>query len=154
MTKLPKGKYWVGDPCYVLDHNSLDLNFNWQTFCDFCFKDDPSGRKNEGVVDHQDIRFAFHGTAYGDGSYHDKDGNEYGVDAGCISCIPMEAIEGKADPEWMNRLGTVHEFKSDFTSSYCDGTITFGHVVIETGDSPNDDYWYDEDEDEDEDEDY
>jgi hypothetical protein len=133
ITKLPAGKYWIGDPCYVLaDKEGID--FDWNEFCRFCFDGDDSGRSNEGVVDHQGIEFAFHGTAWGDGCYSDEYGNSYGVDAGVLGCIPIEAIEGKIDPEWMYRLGTVHDFEDDFESSYNDGTITFGHIEIETGD--------------------
>lgn len=124
---LPAGKYWIGDPCYVLDKRDTPTeNFRWDQFVDFCFDGDPTGRKNEGIVDHQGITFAFFGTEYGDGCYPDNLGNHYGVDAGMIGCIPVDNIE-------VNSLGTVHTFDKDFDCEYDNGTIRFGHVTIKTG---------------------
>jgi hypothetical protein len=144
MTTLPAGKYWIGDPCYVLSHD--DSKFNWGEFCSFCFKDDKTGRKNEGIVTHQGITFAYFGTAYGDGCYNDQFCNEYGVDAGMIGCIPVDSV---IDKDGLG-LGTVHEFKRSFTASYEEydkGTICFGHISI-----PTDGCDEDEDEDDEDDE--
>jgi hypothetical protein len=90
---------------------------------------------NEGVVEHQGLRFAYHGTAYGDGCYTDQHFNEYGVDAGIIGCIPLEALEGKVPEGRLESLGHIHEFKYDFTSEYYEGTISFGDIEIQTGDT-------------------
>ncbi len=126
--KLPAGKYWIGDPCYVIGNN--EFNFDWDKFCDASFNGDPSGRLNEGVVDQQGIRFAYFGTKHGDGGYTDGKGNGYGVDAGIIGCIPEAFIH---DHDEAKRLGHFHQFDSDFDCKYDDGTIIFGHVEIETG---------------------
>jgi hypothetical protein len=104
--QLEAGKYWIGDPCYVLDDTGVD--FNWSEFVDFIFKGDPSGRLNEGVVQHQGIRFGFFSTAYGDGGYYDNRGNEYGVDAGMIACIPYDLIAPHfTDEDLMSRIDVV-----------------------------------------------
>ncbi len=134
MNTLPSGKYWIGDPCYVMGHD--DNKFNWGEFCSFCFKDDPTGRKNEGIVTHQGITFAYFGTAYGDGRYLDQFGNEYGVDAGMIGCIPVDSV---IDKEGLG-LGTVHEFKGSFIAEYDNGIIWFGNVEIPTDGSDDEDY--------------
>ena len=123
MNKLPAGKYWIGDPCYVLDDDNGD--FDWGTFCRFCFQGDSSGRKNEGIVTHQGITFAYFGTAYGDGAYVDQEGNLYGVDAGMLGCIPI-------DHAGYCHLGDIHDFPEPFSCNYNNGTITFGHIVIKT----------------------
>jgi hypothetical protein len=128
--QLEAGKYWIGDPCYVLDDTGVD--FNWSEFVDFIFKGDPSGRLNEGVVQHQGIRFGFFSTAYGDGGYYDNRGNEYGVDAGMIACIPYDLIAPHFTDEDLNDLGKIHDFKENFSAIYDDGTIIYGHVYIET----------------------
>ena len=118
MNTLPAGKYWIGDPCYVLTEDF----FNWMKFCDRCFEGDESGRKNEGVIDHQGILFAYFGTAHGDGSYDDNEGNEYGVDAGMISCIPVESLRN------VNEIfGTVHEFTKPF-DCYYDDNMKLGEI--------------------------
>ena len=125
---LSAGKYWIGDPCYVLGRKTT--KFDWNEFCNFCFDGDPSGRKNEGVVTHQGITFAFYGTAHGDGGYYDLAGNEYGVDAGLLACIPLESIPNATEEEM--DLGHIHEFEDEFETSYRDGLISFGHVNIDT----------------------
>jgi len=134
MTILLAGKYWIGDPCYVLGHDHPELNFKWDEFCDYCFEDDSPGRSNEGIIDHQGIIFAHYGTACGDGQYYDQYGNGYGVDAGMIGCIPYDKISSIGDAE-LNRLGHIHTFSYDFETSYHNGTIGFGKIIIPTGDS-------------------
>tara|TARA_R110000824_G_scaffold201667_3_gene385762 strand:- start:288 stop:722 length:435 start_codon:yes stop_codon:yes gene_type:complete len=129
---LPAGKYWIGDPCYVLDESGPE--FNWGDFCHHCFKDDGSGRANDGVQKHQEILFAWHGTAYGDGCYIDQLGNSYGVDAGMIGCVPYEVISPYMTDKELNRLGNIYQFKLPFDSEYTEkgGVIRFGHVEIAT----------------------
>jgi len=122
---MPPGTYYIGDLCYVM-HNE------WGEFCE-------SLDDGERVVNGKLI--ASLSTMYGDGSYYDQFGNEYGVDAGLIGCIKVEDIE-KDD---QNRVedGHVHVFDSPFQVYSVDGFLHFGNVVINTGD-----------EDEDEEEDY
>jgi len=129
MRKLSAGKYWIGDPCYVLDNreDNSTKGFDWDVFCSFCFDNDPSGRCNEGIIDHQGIKFAFYGTANGDGQYNDNEGNSYGVDAGCLACIPVESLKGVD-----LKLGHVHDFEYDFQTDYDEGLISFGHIEINT----------------------
>jgi hypothetical protein len=132
---LPAGKYWIGDPCYVLDVRDSETNgleFDWNEFVNFCFDGDNSGRKNEGVVDHQNVRFAFHVTAHGDGCYYDQFDNQYGVDAGMIGCVPYDILATDGNDSELERLGTIHEFKNEFESSYDEGEIKFGHIEINT----------------------
>lgn len=138
MNMLPAGKYWIGDPCYVLSND--DTKFDWGDFCSSCFENDPSGRSNEGIVTHQGITFAHYGTAYGDGCYEDNQGNEYGVDAGMLGCIPIDSVIDKSGLD----SGTVHEFPEAFTTDYDEGKIRFGHVIIDT--DPEYDEEYEEDE--------
>jgi len=124
LKRLDAGDYWVGDPCYVLTE---ELGFDWQAFCRYSFNGDPSGRKNEGMIEHQGIKFAYFGTKWGDGGYNDEDGNLYGVDSGSLACIPMSNISHD------NMLGNVHTFPSSFTCGYqSSGTIRFGHIKIRT----------------------
>jgi len=77
-------------------------------------------------------------TKFGDGNYPCKDsGNEIGVcgvDAGLVAAMPVEMIE-KYGHECGLKLGVIHAFSEPFDIKYDDGTISFGSVIIETGDN-------------------
>jgi len=128
---MQAGKYYVGDLCYVM------TNAEWDEFLDLTCE---GPRINDGEFQFKDgRRFASYSTMYGDGAYSDQYGNEYGVDAGLIGCIRVEDIS----PEKLDCvcMGAVHEFDTDFVTGggrgeyNWAGTIQFGRVAIETGDS-------------------
>lgn len=140
--KMPAGKYWVGDPCYAVPN---DRWMEWLEAGDYMSSPrfqlaDLDGRPVLGI-----------GTAYGDGAYYGSDGNIYPVDAGLIGVTPAELVEG--NPDGMQLVN----FPQDFICSYHDGTITLGHISIDTDDDDEDDYeyvtedWYELDNDYDED---
>ena len=117
-------KYWVGDLCYV-------MHPEWDEFCALTI----SGHTvRDGTFVLQDGRkFAFKGTAYGDGVYHDQFGKEYPVDAGLIGVIAMEDIR---DPEALVgtnlSLGNIYDFDV-FPDVHIDnGVIHIGHLRIPT----------------------
>lgn len=121
--KLPAGKYYISDPCYLVP------DAEWSDFCDQFYDDNAEAnvitlRNGSKVV-------AFN-TAFGDGCYSDQLGNEYPVDAGLIGIIPFDAVPA---PEHNSHWKTVViDFPSAFSCSERDGVMTFGHVVINTGD--------------------
>lgn len=123
---LKAGQYYVGDLCYVMHEN-------WDEVCNLLF---PAGsqRALEGEFNLKDgTRFAVYSTAYGDGTYHDQQGREYWVDAGCIGCIALDDInvdEHGNDVEG----GNVIDFEKDFNTSSDGENITIGHIVVATGD--------------------
>lgn len=140
--RLPAGEYWIGDPCYVLTKAN---GFNWDRILTQtnCLRGGTMGSKGDGGLfhyidpeSHSDVTFFVSSTEYGDGCFRDGEDNEYGVDAGCLACIPLKAITG-TEAEGGNLLyaGHVHNMESSF---YCetkdeDGEIRFGHVRIATG---------------------
>jgi len=139
MTKPQTTEYYVGDLCYVL-HNA------WNEVCDRLFPHITEGT-NWGTHTLSDGRvIRLHGTAYGDGTYFDNNGREYGVDAGLIGCIAVSDI---ADSERDNiTSGAVYDFVPDLlTSSYDEGTINFHDtytlVSIDTIGSDDDDESFD-----------
>lgn len=76
--RFQKGKYYVGDPCYLFDESWLGiLNSN-------CYFDDSdtfhliNGEKCFVIS-----------TAYGDGTYYDDFSRSYSVDAGLIGILPV-----------------------------------------------------------------
>ena len=110
--ELPAGKYYVGDPCYVIREG-------WDDYLDAWYKGQPwRGRPT---------------TAYntrGDGRFRDNFGREYPVDAGIIAAVPLEHIQD------MNRArldGAVIRFTNPFRCSMNDrGRIKIGDIIINT----------------------
>jgi hypothetical protein len=133
--KLAAGIYYIGDLCYVLSNR-------WDEFCDLTI--DGNNCKEGAFTMADGTQFVTFGTAYGDGTYLDQEGNEYPVDAGLIGCV----LADKVDSDARLSLGKVHTFENDVWA-YSDGTVlTFGHVSIDTDPS------FEEEEEEDEQEDW
>ena len=129
---FPAGKYYVGDPCYVIgDHHhdtdweDLGISTGWFG----CDPDIPHPNFDDGLFEFNGHKcFAYH-TAYGDGLYT-FGRMTFGVDAGLLSVIPVEAI--KEDKLSGMTLGEVIEFKIPFKVWYENGVFYFGHVEIDT----------------------
>ena len=103
----PSGKFYVGDPCYVL---SDDIYYGiWDDKYNF----------EDGIIDcGNGLSFLVHGTAYGDGSYQGTNGAEYGVDSGTLAIIPMDLV-AKLDGV---QFGSVEASKTAWLD-YNDGTF-------------------------------
>lgn len=110
--KLPAGKYYIGDPCYVI------RDADWDKVC---------GCLDDGIYDCLEFPFFMASTAYGDGGYMGSDGNEYGVDSGCLGAVPLALIKKPLDANMV-----VKEFPEGLEIEY-DGTVfKFGNVEINT----------------------
>ena len=128
--KLAAGKYVIADPCYVLDYDTYDRLLSETDY--FMMN---SVDRGGVMVDKQSGKFfAVFSTKYGDGLYRDGKGFKYGVDAGCIACIPVEMWDKGQDNEYINEV----TFAKDFEVRYEDGLIIFGDVIINT--DPDDFY--------------
>lgn len=128
--KFPAGKYYIGDPCYVLEESIYDKlieNFDFD---------------KSYTIEINGHTMFMHCTSYGDGTYNDGTARSYSVDSGLISIMPVKFIS----MEKFNETDNVHivEFEKEFYVSFDDGTFKFGHVEIPTG---GDDSQDDEDED-------
>ena len=109
---LPKGEYYIGDPCYAIGSTDSDY---WSKLCKVMFNEqkqnsagkwnmDKKGKKklpdyglmvsNPKKKDKKFYDVAIYGTAYGDGTYEDVQSltGPYWVDAGIIGAIPVQAI--------------------------------------------------------------
>lgn len=150
---LPAGKYWIGDPCYMLDETR---GYDWGKLLDqtryFGLYPDVEEWYKKPYASDQGGEFVInghkmyaHSTQYGDGGYYDQHGHDYGVDAGLLSIIPIELIGDLNEPD-VARLGHIHDMPEPFTCHYDNGTIYFGHIVIPTGDEDDDEdsYWDEE----------
>lgn len=137
---MPAGKYYVGDLCYV-------LHSEWDECCDLFFRD-RNGGCNQGEFNLSDgRRFASYNTMYGDGSYTDMNGRGYSVDAGLIGCILLSDIDLTNKDNFLQG-GQIVDFDEEFTTSTYEGNISFGDLVIPTGEDEcfdEEDYWEVED---------
>lgn len=123
---VPAGRYWLGDPCYIIkDHD-------WLQFCNgFSFAEN-SG--NTYIELDDSIKVLAFSTYHGDGCYLDQHGNSYYVDAGLIGLIPWEYTEKfteKDSTEYFS-LSNVVEFTEDTLCFTADGILTFGNYIIDT----------------------
>jgi len=123
---LPPGEYLISDPCYVIPRDE------WTDFLtDTSMVRDMRKGRIAKTYEWKGYKLFVSNTAHGDGVYHDQFGNEFGVDAGMIGCIPLELV-GNFDP----RDGCAVEFTEPFTCGYEDegGVIRIGEHRIPTGD--------------------
>ena len=140
---MPAGIYYIGDLCYVMD------DAEWLEVCDLTIQ---GSRVIDGEFQLKDgRRFAMYGTAYGDGTYHDHYGFSYSVDSGSIGCILMEDIKASntyslGDTQAILDFGAIQDFDTDFVTGGgrgepgWEGLIQFGHVVIETNPTEEEEY--------------
>jgi hypothetical protein len=127
---MKAGTYYVGDLCYVMHEDwdevcALTINGQRAIGGEFNLKD---GR-----------RFAIYNTMYGDGSYNDQFGGEYGVDSGSIGCIAIEDINLDIAGNNIDG-GEVLTFDQDFYTGEQDGKIMFHNVSIDTDDMVEEDF--------------
>lgn len=124
--RLPKGKYFIGDPCYCFGDSWIKLlgevnYFNEEDL--HYFKGYPLTAAN---------------TAYGDGTYFDQEGNLFHVDAGLIGVVPEELWE--ETPNGGIVVEFEEEFEVDLSVDGVVGKFNIGGHVIDTA--------FEEDEDE------
>lgn len=136
---LKPGKYWIGDPCYVVP------DYQWSPFLEIS----EYGGTGETVFEGYTM-FVF-STAYGDGTYqlsNRKTGEDLfacGVDAGMLSIIPLEFVE-KFHPQNVlengvegsnfKNSGYILEIKEDtIVEEISRGDIVFGDYTLFTGEN-------------------
>ena len=109
--------FWIGDPCYIVpDSHWGPLCENWSSF-EKREENQDLPRCYVAEVQHEPTGYVFYtwSTAYGDGSYRlmvdNKQVAMLGVDAGCLSAIPMGLIE------WWKKTGDIGDYED------------MGHVV-------------------------
>jgi len=119
---MPAGLYWLGDPCYSVPDD------RWMEWLEAAEYDrQPYPRYLLAELDGHPVLGI--GTAWGDGAYSGSDGNLYPVDAGLLGITPVEVVtEQPFGSQLVN-------FPKDFECSYDNGNIILGHIVIETGES-------------------
>ena len=123
---VPAGKYWLGDPCYIIKDS------HWLQFCNEFSIGENEGNTYITLEDNTKI-LAF-STYHGDGYYLDQHGNGYAVDAGLIGLIPWSYTEkfSKKDSTEYFSLSNVVEFAEETLCFTTDGILTFGNYIIDT----------------------
>jgi hypothetical protein len=164
------GGVYFGDPCYVVPGWDDDVDL-WEQLCNKMFakttktnwatgeeitthEEGFDARNNIRVVDVDGEKFYMWSTSYGDGCFpitlNDKVLDRLGVDAGCLSIVPMNLINKWGKERDAQRLGYIY-----------DGPGLAGFLAVEEGDmrwnnwdiltggldeDDDDDYWTSQDE--------
>lgn len=112
---IPSGKYWLGDPCYVINNPE-----EWTHVCHETFKDleEPVSIENGIVV--------LFGTSYGDGEYFDNNKRQILVDSGTIGLVSFEH-----NPKGSKNSHLV-EFKEEMECFASNGILVFGTITVDT----------------------
>lgn len=110
------GKYYIGDPCYVIKDDTL-----WQKFCNDLEKTNYGSKKPLFI---NGIKVFSKSTHHGDGIYFDQFKKKYLVDSGMIGCVPVELVQNK-------RYKTVL-FEKDFEAYEKDGIFYIEKYIIDT----------------------
>jgi len=115
---LKKGKYYIGDPCYVIGGNDEEREKLLQETNNF----------ENDIQFYKGYPILIGNTADGDGIFKDNKGEVYGVDSGSIGIIPIVAIDHKFERLYCH----VITFKEDFVAEIEDGLFKFGNRIIKT----------------------
>lgn len=143
--RLPQGKYYIGDLCYVM------ADGHWDEFLELTALYDSKGKLveyEEGFFEFKGYSVGWHGTEYGDGCY---DANRIGninksmmcpVDSGTIGIIPWAYVTmhhtEKEIREHIWGCGIIHEFDAPFYVSLSHDS-EFGNVRVKTTSTRDDD---------------
>ncbi len=99
----PLAKRWfIGDPCYVIDHEIKEQDDVWSEFCNHL---------DAGPFTHEGTKIQLWGefTDWGDGTYSGRHA-DYSVDAGMIGVASIDHLP-EDEIESLKRLGSIYEFK-------------------------------------------
>ena len=137
---MPAGKYYLGDPCYLIPDN------DWMAWLEAA--DYTKQLTLVATVPNTDFVAMGFSTAYGDGTYPltTPNGDEDGfipVDAGLIGLVPFDSVD---KPSYYDGSYRVVEFDSDIVCTVDQGILDFGGYVVDTDPEASDD-WYDDEED-------
>lgn len=117
--KVPAGKYWIGDPSYVLTKND---------FSNFVHQDKNNGSIGCILDGHIIIALS---TFFGDGEYYDDEQNSYKVDSGYIGIIPLDYLTlNNIDVPENGRIHIFEKTSEIFVSDI--GLMNFGNITITT----------------------
>lgn len=129
--RLPPGKYYIGDPCYVFQNDTWDQ----------LIQEHGDHLQHGEIVEFRDAQLWAHCTAHGDGAYMDQMNTEYSVDSSMIGVVPLGLID---DPSGEDDA-VVMDFPKGLTVEYSNGTFFIGPICIRTDYLADDESFEDED---------
>jgi hypothetical protein len=119
---LPPGKYFIGDPSFVVDKKAWgDIVSNAATFTN-----------SPASVINSDQVLWVHQVHSDQTSFTDQNGVEYLVSAKILGAIPIEMVDNPAGEEH----GTILDAPDGLKVSFHNGVFTFGDIVISTEPPP------------------
>ena len=125
MCKLKRGKYYVGDPCYIFDQSWFEIVNKIEHI-----------KTGGQVVELFRKRCYIGNTEYGDGIYRDNKNRWYNVDTGLIAVLPVSLVarDGYLTVKAIEKHGGMHiiDFKQDFEVRQEGGVLYFGEIIIDT----------------------
>lgn len=128
MKRMPAGRYYLGDPCYVIEGE------RWDEFLGEFWEVKPRG----GIFTFDHFECCAFYTKYGDGTYSTTEGSLLGVDAGMIGLVPLTIITS-GHPE---QDGTIVSFSAAFECYEQDGLLIFGDIEVDTAGDDEDECPY------------
>lgn len=135
--KCELGKYYIGDPCYIVKDES------WDSFCDLLYGEEDHGNLVLNKIKLQDAEILVGNTYYGDGVYYSSYPNlKILVDSGLIGLIKISEMETSIiDSEKLkNHEKNIVEFHHSFECSLNEGVFNFGEYSIDTKNTDDEDY--------------
>lgn len=121
---LPKGDYWVGDPCLSLPQE------DWRKL--FLYSEKFNNENMFGASYGEKLVVAL-SVERGDGRYVDNDGYTYTVDSGFIGFVPKPFLkDSKMDTQSLSKIGRFVSFKEDFQVSSNKHGILYEGINIST----------------------
>lgn len=121
--EIPAGKYWLGDPCYVIESD------DWSKVCEAFFADENQGKSVVQVDLGNGNLVVLCNTAWGDGEFRSSKGHILPVDSGTIGLVSQAY-----DPEFKSNfdLMSLVEFPVDTTVDNFGGIMYFGTIRVDT----------------------
>lgn len=144
-TITSKQGYFIGDIYYCLEDHIYQMwldacGINGNNFSILSKFTVPKGTIVNASLITEDYTFLVDETAYGDGTYYDQTGREYGVDAGVIGIVPLELVELGTQYELGRAVHSTEPATMEAYEGKFQFTIGSDMYEIDTRDTLNYDY--------------
>lgn len=125
--EMSAGKYFIGDPCYVMDVDDYIMLADEILACHKFDGGEFTVRDGQKIV--------VLPTKHNHSEYPSNENIFFPVDSGTIACIPIEYLlepSGVTKKHNLECCGMIKEFPEHFKVSEYDGLLFFGDTIIET----------------------
>ncbi len=114
---MEAGKYWIGDPCYVLSDDRYDKLIE-------AYVEGEDGYQT--TVDGQTVTVLH--TQFGDGTYYSNLG-DVDVDSGQVAAVPMALVDTS---KYGFTSGHVADLPAGKALNFAEGTLCFSEAYVDT----------------------